>query len=246
MAPAEDTGMESGEATALAAAGGGESSVRMMLTLGIAGLCSGLAVVGIFLVTRPRIERNHAEALEAAIFRVLDGARTRTAFVVRDDELAPFEGASDAIPKEEAVYAGYDDSGRLVGWAIPAEGAGFQDTIKLIYGYRADTQRIIGLEVLESRETPGLGSKIVDDPAFLSNFAELAVSPLLTLVKGVKSEPNEVQAISGATISSTAVVRILNAANARWLEMLQRQQAAGKADARSLAERAHPAQRGNP
>mgnify|MGYP002065470792 CR=1 FL=1 len=37
----------------------------MMVTLGIAGLCSGLAIVGIFLVTQPMIERNRAEALEA-------------------------------------------------------------------------------------------------------------------------------------------------------------------------------------
>ena len=38
-------------------------SLRMMGTLGIAGMCSGLAVVGILLLTLPRIERNRAEAL---------------------------------------------------------------------------------------------------------------------------------------------------------------------------------------
>ena len=38
--------------------------LRMMATLGLAGMCSGLALVGIFLLTLPRIERNRAEALD--------------------------------------------------------------------------------------------------------------------------------------------------------------------------------------
>ena len=123
-------------------------SLRMLGTLGIAGMCSGLAVVGIFLLTLPRIERNRAEALEAAIFRVLDGARSRVAFVMRGAALVRFESPDGGIPKEEAVYAGYDEAGALLGFAIPAEGAGFQDTIKLIYGYDAGAQRVVGMEVL--------------------------------------------------------------------------------------------------
>ena len=195
--------------------------LRMMVTLGIAGLCSGLAVVGIYLVTKPRIERNRAEALEAAIFRVLDGARTREAWVLRGGALVRYEGEKHSIPTEEAVYAGYDENGVLVGHAIPAEGAGFQDIIKLIYGYRVATSRIIGMEVLESRETPGLGDKIIKDDAFLANFHELAVDPQVVLVKGDRSAENEVESISGATISSRAIVRIINESNARWLGRLK-------------------------
>ena len=191
---------------------------RMLGTLGVAGLCSGLAVVGIFLVTQPRIERNRAEALEAAIFRVLAGARSRAAFVLRDAELVPFESPGGELPKEEAVYAGYDDAGALVGFAIPAEGAGFQDTIKLIYGFDAGARRVVGMEVLESRETPGLGDKIIKDQSFVENFRNLAVDPEIALVKAGRSNENEVDAISGATISSKAVVRIINAANDRWSE----------------------------
>jgi electron transport complex protein RnfG len=190
----------------------------MMATLGFAGLCSGLAVVGIFLVTQPRIERNRAEALEAAIFRVLEGARSRVAFVLRGAELVRFESAAGAVPKEEAVYAGYDEAGTLLGFAIPAEGAGFQDTIKLLYGYDARAQRVVGMEVLESRETPGLGDKILKDADFLANFRNLAVDPEVVVTKKGRTRENEVDAISGATISSIAVVRIINAANGRWVD----------------------------
>ena len=107
----------------------------MVVTLGIAGLFSGLVIVGIFLVTQPMIERNRAEALEAAIFRVLEGARSRVAFVLREGKLARFESPDGSLPKEEAVFAGYDEAGALVGFAVPAEGPGFQDTIKLLYGF---------------------------------------------------------------------------------------------------------------
>ena len=192
----------------------------MMATLGIAGMCSGLALVGIFLLTLPRIERNRAEALEAAIFEVLRGASARVAFVLREGVLARFESPSGSLPKEEAVYAGYDDAGQLVGFAIPAEGPGFQDTIKLIYGYDPARGRVVGMQVLESRETPGLGDKIMKDDAFLDSFRDLAISPDVVAVKKGRTQDNEVDAISGATISSVAVVRIINEANARWIERL--------------------------
>ncbi|UCE87651.1 MAG: FMN-binding protein [Deltaproteobacteria bacterium] len=193
---------------------------RMMATLGIAGLSSGFALVSIHLLTQPRIERNRAEALEAAIYHVLPGASRSEAFVLRDGELTPFRDPEGRLPDEEAVYAGYDDAGEPVGFAIPAEGPGFQDTIKLIYGYDPARRRIVGMEVLESRETPGLGDKIIKDDAFVENFRDLAVTPELVVVKRKRTRENEVDAISGATISSNAVVRIINEANARWLVRL--------------------------
>jgi electron transport complex protein RnfG len=74
------------------------------------------------------------------------------------------------------------------------------------------------MEVLESRETPGLGDKIIKDDTFLANFRDLAVDPEVVVVKAGRSRDNEVDAISGATISSKAVVRIINESNARWID----------------------------
>ena len=194
--------------------------LRMIATLALAGFCSGIAVVGVYLLTKPRIDRNRAEALQAAIFRVLEGASTRTPFALRGDEIVRIEADDDLLPEDEVAYGGYDEAGALVGFAIPAEGGGFQDTIKLLYGYDPARQRIVGMQVLESRETPGLGDKILKDAAFLESFRDLAVEPQVTLAKGARARPNEVDAISGATISSRAVVRIINRANERWLDPL--------------------------
>jgi len=200
--------------------------LRMMATLGVAGLCSGLTLVGVFLLTLPMIERNRIEALERAIYKVLPGAESRVAFVVREGGLEPFESADGGLPKEESIFVGYSASGAPVGWAIPGKGPGFQDTISLLYGYDPDRQRIVGMEILESKETPGLGDKIYKDMKFVGAFQDLAVEPAIAVTKKGATQSYEVDAISGATISSKAVVRIINEANVRWLARLPALQAA--------------------
>ena len=195
------------------------SSIAMIGTLAVAGAISGLCHVGIYEVTKPRIERNRAEALDAAIYRVLPAAKTRKAFVVREGKLTGVEG----VPKDEAtVFAGYDAEGKQVGFAIPSEGAGFADTIRLLFGFDPAKQRIVGMEVLESKETPGLGDKIFKDAAWVGQFKDLGVDPEVVPTKpGTKSKPNDVDTISGATISTKAVVKIVNAGNAKWLSAVR-------------------------
>lgn len=195
---------------------------RLVVTLTVAGLFSGLAIVGVYRLTQPRIRANNAEALRRAVFKVLPGADKMQALVWRDGGLAVPEAGTrgdgaDGVP---TVYGGYRTDGGFVGYAIPGAGAGFQDTIRLIYGYEPDRRRVVGMEVLESRETPGLGDRIYKDPDFVAEFRDLAVEPRIEAVKGHGEEPYEVDAITGATISSKAVVSILNAANDEWLDRL--------------------------
>ena len=188
----------------------------MVGTLAVAGAISGLCHVGIFLATKTQIEENRAAALDAAIYRVLPGAKSRKVFALRDGKLAEAEGT-----KEAAVYGGYDESGRRVGFAVPSDGSGFQDTILVLYGLDPAKRRIVGMEVLESRETPGLGDKIFKDAAFTAQWKDLGFEPSLVPTKpGARSKPNEVDTISGATISSKAVIRIVNDGNAKWLSAI--------------------------
>lgn len=197
--------------------------LRLIATLGLAGLFSGVILVTVYLATLPIIQRNQAEALEAAIYRVLPGAVSRRAFAVRGDQLEEISDDAAMQASEGVVYGAYDEAGKLVGFAIPGEGPGFQDTIRLIYGYDPITKRITGMEVLESRETPGLGDKILKDEDFLADFRTLSVMPEVVVVRpGTKAKDNEVDAISGATISSKAVVSIINQANAKYLPVLDK------------------------
>jgi len=198
------------------------SSLRLAGTLAGGGLISGLILVIVYLGTQPMIQHNRAEALKAAIYKVVPGTKKIDVFAVEGDKLVPFDGPPGAPTQKELVYLGVDDSGKPLGYAVPAEGPGFQDTVKLIYGYDPARRAVIGLEVLESRETPGLGDKISFDPQFKANFQELKVDPDIELVKrGEKTAPNQVDAITGATISSRAVVTIIKKSNHEWLPRLK-------------------------
>lgn len=195
---------------------------HLVVTLTVAGLLSGLAIVGVYRLTLPLIRANNAEALRRAVFKVLPGAETMQALVWRDGSLSvPEAGAKgDGTEGAPTVYGGYAADGGFVGYAIPGAGAGFQDTIRLIYGYQPERRRVVGMEVLESRETPGLGDRIYKDPDFVAEFHDLAVEPRIEVIKGHGEAPHQVDAITGATISSKAVASILNAANDEWLDRL--------------------------
>ncbi|MCU7929480.1 MAG: FMN-binding protein [Candidatus Thiodiazotropha sp. (ex Codakia rugifera)] len=197
-------------------------SMRLVATLGFAGLLSGLIIVSVFEATLPTITAYKARILQEAVFKVLPGSTRLQRLAYRKDKLAVVE---EVGKEEEFVFGGYNSEGALVGYAIPGSGPGFQDIISLLYGYLPRQRKVVGMEILESRETPGLGDKIYKDAAFVANFDALSIDPEIVAVKrGSKSAPNEVDAITGATISSKAVVRIINQANQQWLQRLQIQQ----------------------
>lgn len=194
------------------------TSARLVATLSMAGLLSGLIIVSVYEATLPTITAYKAKVLREAVFKVLPGIDSLKRLAYRENRLVAL---SQEQKDQEVLFGGYDAEGELVGYAIPSAGPGFQDTIRLLYGYRPDQRKVVGMEILESRETPGLGDKIYKDAAFVSNFDNLAVEPeIVTVKKGRKSAPNEVDAITGATISSKAVVRIINRGNERWLPRL--------------------------
>lgn len=193
------------------------------------GVFCGLLIVSVYQVTLPVIEHNKAVALQKAIFRVLPNATTSTTY--RLDESGGFVLLEGKGVGEQLVYAGYDGEQKLVGLAVEARGMGYQDVIGLIYGYSFAEQAIIGIQVLESKETPGLGDKIETDADFLQNFERLDVSlvddlsqlanPIVPVKHGEKANPWEVDGITGATISSVAIANILDASAQYWMPRIR-------------------------
>ncbi len=217
-----------------------ETTIRLVATLGVAGLLSGIAIVGAYEITKPMIEANRARALRQAVFEVVPGAERLQRLAERDGELLPAAGEAGT---EASIYAGYGPGGSFLGYAIPGEAPGYQDIIKLLYGFDPARRRVIGMEILESRETPGLGDRIYKDEDFVGAFRDLAIEPEIELVADGASADHQVDGITGATISSKAVVRIINQSNAEWLpklpepgqepalqEQTQPEEAAGGAD----------------
>ena len=206
------------------------SSWEMIRALGGIGILCSILIVFAFQVTLPIIEKNKTEYLEKSIFKVLAGATSRTTYRITDDSNVELMQADE--PKARKVYAGYNDSGELVGIAIEASGQGFQDVIRILYGYSPEKKAVIGFTVLESKETPGLGDKIQNDPAFLSNFEALDVSlneggsapknPIEMAKSGNKHNPWQIEAITGATISSRAVTKIMKQSTEELIPIIEK------------------------
>ncbi|HHB92923.1 MAG TPA: FMN-binding protein [Thioploca sp.] len=198
------------------------SSIKLILTLAIAGLISGIAIIAIYKATLPTITAYKAKILREAVFKVLPGVTKIQKLQYINNKFQPIDSKENS---SEIIYAGYDSKDNLIGYAISASGSGFQDTIQILYGYIPQNNLIVGMEVLDSRETPGLGDKIYKDTDFKANFKSLKVKPAIVLVKnGMKSASNEVDSITGATISSKAVIKIINKSNSKWLDRIHMKQ----------------------
>jgi electron transport complex protein RnfG len=210
-----------------APAGASESGLKMVLTMAGIGLVCGILIVLTFQLTLPTIERNKLNALERAIFQVVPGAEKKVTFEYADGALRPAEATGSGAPK---YYACYDRENRLVGVALEAWGQGFQDVIRVLYGYSPSKQAVVGMKVLESKETPGLGDKIGKDPVFKSNFDSLEVAaaldgraiahPVVLVKRGQKTESWQIEAITGATISSRSVTQILEKSTAEAVPVI--------------------------
>lgn len=206
---------------------------RMYRTLvGIGTLC-GLVIVSVFQTTAPVIAHNKAVALEKAVFAVLPDTHEKLTYQYDLDGNFILKTTEDSSTvKLPLVHVAYDQHQQLIGFALTAQGMGFQDTIELIYGYVPDNDAIVGFRVLGSRETPGLGSKIETDKAFLENFTQLDVAlsedqsalahPIETVKAGKKTQPWQIDMITGATISSQAIGRILQNSASNWVPLLKK------------------------
>jgi len=208
---------------------GATSALAMYRALVGIGCVCALLIVSVYLLTAPVIAHNRAEALRRAIFAVLPGTeRTLALHRDADGNLRP-----QAQGESADLFLGLDAAGAVTGVAIEGAGMGYQDVIRLLYGYSPQAGQIVGMKVLESRETPGLGDKIIHDEAFLAPFAALEVplsadgSRVLEPVRAVKAgetrKPWEIDAITGATISSRAVAAIIAESSAKWVPPVQRQ-----------------------
>lgn len=190
---------------------------RLVATLGFAGALAGGLIVTVYARTLPTIEAHRAAQVELAVREVLHQPARLDTLYLMDGVLRPAAAGED-VRQRERVFLGYDAAGAIRGAAITAAKPGFADVISLIFGLEPTTGAVLGLKILGHRETPGLGDKI-ERPAFTDQF--IGASTPLAGVKAVSGAAGEVATITGATISSRAVVEIINEAVRRWRPLLQ-------------------------
>lgn len=129
------------------------------------------------------------------------------------EEFAPLDGTIDIVttggkPQALQLYKATAD-GQTVGWIFIAVGSGFADKIELIVAVDANFQTLAGFDVLASNETPTIGDQIERD-YFRNQFKGAPAGALTAISTGDPlAIDNQIVTISGATVSSTAVVKAL-------------------------------------
>ncbi len=193
---------------------------QLLATLAIAGAAAGWLIVTVYNLTLPAIQKHAAEQEAGAVSEVLKApARWDTLYLVGTAlSKTPPEGVDKQAA--EKAFVGFDAGGQQLGVAVTAAEPGFQEVITLMIGFEPATGTLTGYKVLDQQETPGLGQRIETDTAFGDQFAG-RVAPLTGVKQRTGADPSQVQTISGATISSRAVIRIINHAIAKWRPLVQ-------------------------
>lgn len=174
----------------------------------------GVSLAGVQLILGPIIESNKInETLERVPELVLgDFLAAKMATENQTLEILPRQVTVKKANRAKfySVYeARYQND--LKGWVVKTKGQGYADTIELLLGLSPDLNTITGLFVLDQKETPGLGNKIITD-AWRGQFLDAPANRSLVVVKTGASRPGEIDAVTGATISSKRVTAMINTA----------------------------------
>ncbi len=177
------------------------NTAKIIIVLTLLTVISGAVLAVLDSYTKPRIEAYQNQLKNAAVAEVL-----------------PQNVKVESTEKEDFTYYTATKAGEVVAYAFQVSGGGYQSELVVMVCVTPDFSEIIATKVISQVETPGLGTKIENDPTnkehptwFMDQFKGLKINPTITYVKNAKpSKDTEIQAITGATISSAAIVDILN------------------------------------
>lgn len=175
----------------------------------------GSSLAGIQITLGPKIEENKINETREQVPALVLGLAEAEAMAAEGKalEITP----QTVLVEKNGRQVGYSvfeavlPDGERAGWVVKAKGQGYADKIELLLGVGPDVQEIRGVFVLDQKETPGLGNKITTDE-WRSQFQGKPTSEYLTVVKGGGAGSAQIDAITGATISSRAVTTIVNTA----------------------------------
>ncbi len=171
----------------------------------VAPFCFGLLIAVTNAALDPMIQQNKIDKLNDLARDLLPKAQS---FVEQDTEieLVSAKGKKQKIK----LYMATSETKECVGWCFNASGSGLIDTIELVVAVDKDFEKIAGFDVLACNETPSIGDRIEDDD-YRNQFKAAPVGVFKLVKTGDPGKiDSEIVAISGATISSEAVVKIIN------------------------------------
>ncbi len=177
-------------------------TIKLGLVLLLVTAVAGGVLAGVNSLTAPVIAERENQEKFASLLEIFTDA----------NEFIEFEGSDlaniqSSYPSVVSITE-LKDEGADLGYAITTRTGGYAGDVTTLVGINTDGT-IAGIKVLVMTETAGLGSRIVDDPAFAASFAGKGAGGSVTPA-GAGAGDNEVMMLSGATVSTNAVVKGVN------------------------------------
>ena len=181
-----------------------KETIKLGLVLLLVTAIAGGVLAGVNSITGPVIaEREKMESL-SAILEIFPDANDSVEY--DEAQVAEVAASNPGITEITQVLS----DGEVLGYAITVVSGGYAGDIRTLVG--VDSEGVLsGIKVLVMSETAGLGSRIVDDPAFAESFQGKGAGGSVTPA-GAGAGDDEVMMLSGATVSTNAVVKGVNEA----------------------------------
>ncbi|MDA8169928.1 MAG: RnfABCDGE type electron transport complex subunit G [Nitrospiraceae bacterium] len=166
--------------------------IKITLNLMVVFIVSGVILSLVYANAKPKIERNEAIEKEKALKSLMPEASN----IAVQGTYEPMEG------KMAEYYVAKDKDGKVLGYIASSYSKGYSSIINLLVAVGTD-MKIKAINILHQEETPGLGDDI-GKQYFQDRFKGKALDQL-EVVK--LPDPNKIEAVSGATISSRAATK---------------------------------------
>lgn len=180
--------------------------IMNVLFILVLGILSAFLLLKVEALTVEKIKQNRERELKNAILEAASiDYKENQVFQVFDKNIR--KKTVKTLDNEFEYYLSPDDL-----YIFEFEGRGLWGMIEGVMALKPDLETIKSIRIISQEETPGLGGRISEE-SFLSQFEKKKVSPQLPLILKVREKAkkiNEIDAITGATMTSSALIDMLN------------------------------------
>jgi electron transport complex protein RnfG len=184
---------------------------KMILSLSLISLLSGILLGGLDQMTKETIENNILKFKKipavAHVYQFVNGTLPESQVPGLEEQLLTEKRYIETEPGKKMLFFVIRRENQPYAVAIEDSGKGFGGDLGVMSGFNLQTGELVGIGITTLSETPGLGARVQEE-AFGRQFAKLGPNPVIK----VKKDGGDVDAVTGATISSRAVCQaIVNA-----------------------------------
>ncbi len=179
--------------------------IKMVVVLSMICALSGFALSYLKMAT--------AESIENQVLTFVQSPAIVSVFpYAENDPLAERQRFALSDGTEVMVFP-YMQGGKLVGVAIENFGTGYAGDLGVMVGFNVENDNLIGIGITLTKETPGFGSRVGEE-SYTSKFADIPSANI-----ALTSDGGTIDALAGATVSSTAAVVAIQAATADYMAL---------------------------